>query len=82
MHNSRMYVNILLTPVSTKSEINSTVPTSKGSGPGSVFDIATGYGLNGPGIESHCGRHFPHLSRTAVGPTQPPVQCVPGLSRG
>ena len=24
-------------------------------GPGSVVDIATGYGLDGPGIESRCG---------------------------
>ena len=30
--------------------------------------MATGYGLNGPGIESRCRRDFPHLSRPALGP--------------
>ena len=51
-------------------------------GLGSVYGIATDYGLDGPGIESRWGRDFPRLFRPALGPTQPPVQRVPGLSRG
>jgi hypothetical protein len=38
-------------------------------GPGSSVGIATGYGQNGPGIDSRWGRNFPHLSRLALGPT-------------
>ena len=40
----------------------------------SAVGIATRYGLDGPGIESRWGRDFPHMSRPALGPTQPPVQ--------
>jgi hypothetical protein len=48
----------------------------------SSVGIAIRYGLNGPGIESGWGRDFPQLSRTALGPTQPPIQWVLCLSRG
>ena len=52
------------------------------SGPDSSVGIASGYGLDRPGIESRWGRDFRHLSRPAPGPTQPPIQLLPGLSRG
>jgi hypothetical protein len=54
----------------------------KESGPGSSVGTATGYGLDGSGIEFRWGRDTPHMSRPALGPTQPPVQWVPGLSWG
>ena len=50
-------------------------------GPGSSVGIATDYGAGRSGIESRWGRDFPPV-QTALGPTQPPVQWVPGLSRG
>jgi hypothetical protein len=43
------------------------------SGLGSVFGIVTGYGLDGPGIESWWVRDFPRLSRPAH-----PASCTMG----
>jgi len=51
-------------------------------GLGSSVGIATGYSLDGLGIETWWGRDFPHLSRLALRPTQPPAQWVPGVKNG
>jgi len=39
----------------------------------SAVGLATRYGLYGPGLNPGGGRDFPHQSRPALGPTQPPV---------
>jgi hypothetical protein len=44
----------------------------------SIVGIVTRYRLDGPGIESRWGRDFPHLSRPAMGSTQPTIQWAPG----
>ena len=46
----------------------------------SSVGIATRYGQDGQVIESRWERDFPHPFRLALGPTQPPIQWVPGLS--
>jgi hypothetical protein len=50
-------------------------------GPGSSVGIVTDYGLDGPGSNPGADEIF-RPSRPALGPTQPPVKLVPGLSRG
>jgi hypothetical protein len=52
------------------------------STPHSAVSTDTRYGMNGPGIESRCGWVSPRPSRPTLGPTQPPIQWVPGYSRG
>jgi hypothetical protein len=55
---------------------------SKARGRDSSVRIATRYGLDGTGIESRWVRDFPQPSWPALGPAQPPVQCVVGLFPG
>ena len=50
-------------------------------GPGSSVGIATDYGLDGPGLNPGGDEIF-RPSTPALGPTQPPVQWLPGLSQG
>ena len=48
----------------------------------SSVGVATSYGLDGLGMESRYGRDFPHPSRLALGPTQPPINGYRVFPRG
>jgi len=50
-------------------------------GPGSSVGITTDYGMDGPG-SNPSGDEIFRPSRPVLGPTQPPVKWVPGVSRG
>ena len=64
-------------------DIDFTDPATKVNvGRGSVVGKAIRYGLDGAENQSRWGRDFPHPSRSALGPIQPPIQWVPGLFPG
>jgi hypothetical protein len=67
-------ITSIFTSIHTKQKYNIVTNSTSQCGPGSSVGLATGYGLDGPGIESLWGRDFPHLSRPALETTQPPVQ--------
>jgi hypothetical protein len=55
------------------------IPVEK---PASSVSIVSGYGLDDRAIDVRTpagAKDFSSVSRPALGPTQPPVQCLPGV---
>jgi hypothetical protein len=82
-----IYIHIIIfsvsfaTPHKLFTSIFHKLPNIRG-GRNSSVGIATGYRLDGPGIESRWGRDFSHTSKPGLGSTHVSVQWVPGLSLG
>jgi len=66
--------------VSTVKLYNFEIMSHTSTGTDGSVDIATDYGLDGPGSNTGGDEIF-RPPRPALAPTQPPVQWVPGLSR-
>jgi hypothetical protein len=62
--------------------VHNSVPLHIPRSRASVLGIVTGFGVDGPGIEPRWGEIFPTRARPVLKPNQPPIQWVPGLSRG
>jgi len=56
--------------------LNFSLSRNTSSGPGIVVDIATGHGLDDPGIESRCGARFFESVQTVPGTH--PASCTIG----
>ena len=56
--------------------------TSVSVGRDNSVDTAIRFRLDGPAIESRWEGDFPHPSRPALGPTQPPIRCVTDIFPG